>query len=158
MGSPQSGQPLTSVQQMAHLPRRTNTSQLQTTDTDQPLKYLSQYKIASKNGQESYTHIIPMPVDRFVPPPFLDSKTKHYISTVVHCASLLCQCKATERSENVTSLCVQQPGWSHTLPLLPEVYWIPITDTSAFRTCSGGPFHCTSKWKFSVANNNRVFV
>ena len=93
MGPPQSGQPLTSVQQIAHLPRRTNTSQLQTTDTDQPLKYLSQYKIAFKNGQESYTY---MPVDRFVPPPLLDSKTKHYIRTVVHCASLLCQCKATE--------------------------------------------------------------
>ena len=30
----------------------------------------------------------------------LDSETEHYISTIAHCASLTCQRKATERSEN----------------------------------------------------------
>ena len=64
MGSPQSGQPLTSVQQMAHLPRRTNTSQLQTTDTDQPLKYLANTKLPPKTDRKATPHILPMPVDR----------------------------------------------------------------------------------------------
>ena len=33
----------------------------------------------------------------------VDSKTENYISTVAHCASLSCECKATERYENMTS-------------------------------------------------------
>ena len=46
---------------------------------------------------------------------------------VVHnCTSLSRQCKATERSENASPA-------DHTLPRLPEVYRMPITDTSVFR-------------------------
>ena len=37
-------------------------------------------------------------------PRFLDSKTGHFSSTTAHRASLSCQRKATERSENATSL------------------------------------------------------
>ena len=44
-------------------------------------------------------------------------------------ASLSHQRKATERSENVSPA-------DHTLPNLPEVYRMPITDTSVFRTHS----------------------
>ena len=32
---------------------------------------------------------------------------------------------------------------------------MPITDTSVFQTCSGGPFHCSRKW---VTNNNQMFI
>ena len=46
-----------------------------------------------------------------------------------HCASLSRQRKATERSENASLT-------DHTLPHLPEVYRMPITDTSVFRTRS----------------------
>ena len=42
------------------------------------------------------------------------------------CYSLSRQCKATERSENASPA-------DHTLPRLPEVYRMPITDTSVFR-------------------------
>ena len=46
-----------------------------------------------------------------------------------HCASLSRQRKATERSENASPT-------DHTSPCLPEVYRMPITDTSVFRTRS----------------------
>ena len=46
-----------------------------------------------------------------------------------HYASLSRQCKATERSENASPA-------DHTLPRLPEVYRMPIADTSVFRTRS----------------------
>ena len=59
----------TSVQQTDHLPpidftieliilnlREADTSQLWTTDTNEPQTYLSQYKITTENGQWNYTH------------------------------------------------------------------------------------------------------
>ena len=42
-----------------------DTSQLRATGTDQSPMYLSQYKITSENGQQSYTHITRTLVDRF---------------------------------------------------------------------------------------------
>ena len=38
-------------------------------------------------------------------------------------------------------------GWAH---IITPTGNIPNPDTSIFRTCSGGPFDCTGKWKFSV--------
>ena len=59
------------------------------------------------------------------------SKTRHYISTVAHCASLSQQCTTMERFENAAH-CDQQPNY--TLPHLPEVYW-KLTDTSGGPLC-----------------------
>ena len=70
-------------------------------------------------------------------PPLLDSKTEYYISTTAHRASLSRQHKATERSKSATSSC----RTDHRLPHLPEIYRMPITDTSVFRTSNGGPYH-----------------
>ena len=64
-----------------------------------------------------------------VPPPSLDSTTEHYISTIAHCGSLSRQCKATERSENATSLrsAAQPINDYHASP----TESIPNADTSA---------------------------
>ena len=70
-----------------------------TTDTDQSPTYLSQYKITSENGKWSYTHIMQMLVDNFCN----TSVARFHISTAAHRASLSCQRKAMERSENATS-------------------------------------------------------
>ena len=48
------------------------------------------------------------------------SKTRHYISTVAHRASLSQHCTTMERFKNAAH-CDQQPNY--TLPHLPEVYW-----------------------------------
>ena len=72
----------------------------------------------------------------FVMPPLLDSKTEHYIRTVAHRASLSRQCKATEKSKNATSSCLTITAYHARLP---EVYRMPITDTSVFWARSSGP-------------------
>ena len=53
--------------------------------------------------------------------------TEHYISTVL--AFLVSVKQQRERSENASTD-------DHTLPRLPEVYRMPITDTSVFPTRS----------------------
>ena len=76
--------------------------------------------------------------------------TEHYISTVAHRASLSRQRKAPERSENASPA-------DHTLPRLPEVYRMPITDTSVFRTRSAAVVLATVLAN-DVTNNIRVFI
>ena len=129
----------TSVQRTAHLPpidftiditnlRKADTSQLRTTDTNQPPMYLSQYKITSENGHK----------DREL-----------YISTVAHRASHSRQRKQRRGPKTRRSHITTPPGS------------IPNADTSVFRTCSGGPFHCCRKhykqqssvYLFTVCNN-----
>ena len=73
----------------------------------------------------------------------LDSMTEH-------CASLSRQRKATERSENASLA-------DHTLPRLPEVYRMLITDTSVFRTHSAAVVLSTVLAN-EVTNNIRVFI
>ena len=79
----------------------------------------------------SYVNLDDPPI---VTPPSLDSKIEHYSSTTAHRASLSCQCKATERSENATSSRVQQSQITTPTGSIPNA----ITDTSVFRTRSGG--------------------
>ena len=62
-------------------------------------------------------------------PPSLDSKTGHYISTAAYRTSLSRHGTATQRSE-IRPHRVQQP--EHTLPRLPEVHRMPVTDTSVY--------------------------
>ena len=141
----------TSEQWTAHLPLIDFTIELilfepprsghLSTDTDQPPTYLGQYKITSENVQWSYTHPMWMLVNHFVMPTSLDSKTKHYISTVALLTSLSCQCKATERSEM--------------LYLIARSTARPITPTGSIPNAyngylhipahSGSPFHCSLK-------------
>ena len=71
-------------------------------------------------------------------PPSLDSKTEHYISTIAHRASLSRQRKATERSENARRSTAQPITDYHAYRKYTE--WL-YTDTSVFRTRSGGPLY-----------------
>ena len=83
-------------------------------------------------------------VNRFRNATSLDSMTEHY-------ASLSRQCKATERSENASPA-------DHTLPRLPEVYRMPIADTSVFRTRSAAVVLATVLANDLLQNNIRVFT
>ena len=69
-------------------------------------------------------------------PLLLDSKPEHYSSTTAHRASFSCQRKATERSENATSSRSTITDY-HAY----QKYTECLTDTSVFRTSSGGLTH-----------------
>ena len=109
--------------------REANTSQLRTTDTDEPRRTLANTKLPPKADS-----------DRKV------VRHRRWIQRPGIILALLLTVRAL--------LAMVQRGpkmRSQTLPRLPEVYRMSIMDTSVFQIRSGGPFHCTRKRKLSVS-------
>ena len=110
-----------------------------TTDTDESPTYLSQYKITSENGKWSYTHIMQTLVDHFC-----NASVAGFILALLLIMLAFLVSVKQRRGPKMQPHCVQQPDQPHITT--PTASVMP-TCTSAFWTCSGGPFHytCTRK-------------